>query len=91
MYFRIKCLDCDSQMADPVPPSPAETSSVPPAGSSDAGLEPELQEGEKEQGLLSGLRSPAGPEEKKEEAEERTFNQLIPPQLHLRKGTDTDV
>ncbi|XP_030612273.1 dynein heavy chain 5, axonemal [Archocentrus centrarchus] len=79
-------------MADPVSPSPDENSSVPPARSSDAGLngsdpslDAEFQEGEQEQDLLSGPESPAGPEEKKE-GEEKTFNQSIPPQLHLRKG-----
>ncbi|CAI5671196.1 unnamed protein product [Oreochromis niloticus] len=74
-------------MADPGSQPPAETSSPPPARSSDAGLrdfdpslDPEVQEGEGEQDLLPDLERPEG----KKDGADRALNK--PPELHLHKG-----
>ncbi|XP_026017224.1 uncharacterized protein LOC113018373 [Astatotilapia calliptera] len=76
-------------MADPGSQPPAETSSPPPARSSDAGLrdfdpslDPEIQEGEGEQDLLPDLERPEG----KKDGADRALNKSKPPELHLHKG-----
>nr|XP_024656534.1 uncharacterized protein LOC112432140 [Maylandia zebra] len=77
------------EMADPGSQPPAETSSPPPARSSDAGLrdfdpslDPEIQEGEGEQDLLPDLERPEG----KKDGADRALNKSKPPELHLHKG-----
>lgn len=80
-------------MADPDSQSPAEASpAVPPAGSSEPGLnacapDPELQAGG--QGVQDG---PGGEEEEEEEGgADRALIKPRPPLLQLRRGSDNTL